>query len=54
MLTGAQRPVTELRSDGRENLVTALAIAAGHLRGEALVPEVTIFFAESCSAATGP
>ena len=46
VLTGAQRPVTELRSDGRENLVTALAIAAGHLRGAALVPEVTIFFAD--------
>ena len=29
VLTGSQRPVTELRSDGRENLVTALAIAAG-------------------------
>ena len=46
VLTGAQRPVTELRSDGRENLVTALAIAAGHLRGAALVPEVTVFFAD--------
>ena len=46
VLTGAQRSVTELRSDGRENLVTALAIAAGHLRGAALVPEVTIFFAD--------
>ena len=46
VLTGAQRPVTELRSDGRENLVTALAIAAGHLRGAVLVPEVTIFFAD--------
>jgi L-asparaginase len=44
VLTGAQRPVTELRSDGRENLVTAMAIAAGHLRGAALVPEVTVFF----------
>ncbi len=44
VLTGSQRPVTELRSDGRENLVTALAIAAGHLRGAPLVPEVTIFF----------
>jgi len=44
VLTGAQRPVTELRSDGRENLVTALAIAAGHLRGAPLVPEVTILF----------
>jgi L-asparaginase len=44
VLTGAQRPVTELRSDGRENLVTALAIAAGHLHGAHLVPEVTICF----------
>jgi L-asparaginase len=44
VLTGSQRPVTELRSDGRENLVTALAVAAGHLRGAHLVPEVTIFF----------
>ncbi len=44
VLTGAQRSVTELRSDGRENLVTALAIAAGHLAGAHLVPEVTIFF----------
>ena len=44
VLTGAQRSVTELRSDGRENLVTALAIAAGHLRGAELVPEVTILF----------
>jgi L-asparaginase len=47
VLTGAQRPVTELRSDGRENLVAALAIAAGHaLREAPLVPEVTIFFDE--------
>ena len=41
MVTGEQRPVTELRSDGRENLVTALTIAAGHLRGGPIVPEVT-------------
>ena len=46
VLTRAQRSVTELRSDGRENLVTALAIAAGHLRGAALVPEVTILFSD--------
>ena len=46
VLTGAQRPVTELRSDGRENLVTALAIAVGHLRGAELVPEVTILFSD--------
>ena len=41
---GARHEVIELRSDGRENLVTAMAIAAGHLRGAPLVPEVTIFF----------
>jgi L-asparaginase len=46
VLTGAQRSVTELRSDGRENLVTALAIATGHLRGAPLVPEVTVFFSD--------
>jgi L-asparaginase len=46
VLTGAQRSVAELRSDGRENLVTALAIAAGHLQGAVLVPEVTIFFSD--------
>jgi L-asparaginase len=45
VLTGAQRPVTELRSDGRENLVAALAVAGGHhLQQATLVPEVTIFF----------
>ena len=44
VLTGAQRPVVELRSDGRENLVTALAIAAMHLRGDPLIPEVSVFF----------
>jgi L-asparaginase len=45
VLTGAQRPVTELRSDGRENLVAAMAIAGGHhLQQATLVPEVTIFF----------
>jgi L-asparaginase len=44
VMTGAQRPVTELRSDGRENLVTAMAIAAGELRGGPVVPEVSVFF----------
>jgi L-asparaginase len=44
VLTGAQRPITSIRSDGRENLVTALEIAAGPLAGLPVVPEVTIFF----------
>ena len=44
VLTGAQRPITALRSDGRENLITALEVAAGRLAGAPVVPEVTIFF----------
>ena len=44
VLTGAQRPITAIRSDGRENLVTAAAIALAQFEGTAAVPEVTIFF----------
>ena len=44
VLTGAQRPITAIRSDGRENLVTAAAIALAIFDGSAAVPEVTIFF----------
>lgn len=44
VLTGAQRPLTSIRSDGRENMVTALEVAAARLDGAPLVPEVTIFF----------
>lgn len=44
--TGAQRPLTSLRSDGRENVVTALEIAAGHRWGSPIVAEVTVFFAD--------
>jgi L-asparaginase len=46
VVTGSQRPITATRSDGRENLVTALELAAGHVRGSPLVPEVTIYFAD--------
>ena len=38
VLTGAQRPVTELRSDGRENLVTAWRSPPGTCAGAPLVP----------------
>jgi L-asparaginase len=45
VFTGAQRPVTSLRSDGRENIVAAAAIAAMRGRsGAAAAPEVTVFF----------
>jgi L-asparaginase len=46
VLTGAQRPITAIRSDGRENLVTAAAIALAQFDGAAAVPEVTVFFDE--------
>jgi len=39
ILTGAQIPLCELRNDARENLVTAMLIAANHR-----LPEVCLFF----------
>lgn len=44
VFTGAQLPISEPRSDARENLVTALEIAALRKDGKAMVPEVSIFF----------
>lgn len=44
ILTGAQLPISEPRSDARENLITALDIASARRDGVALVPEVCIYF----------
>jgi L-asparaginase len=44
VLTGAQLPISEPRSDARENLVTALEIASARKDGKAIVPEVCIYF----------
>ena len=44
ILTGAQLPISEPRSDARENLITALEIAAARANGKAVVPEVCIYF----------
>ncbi len=44
IFTGAQLPISEPRSDARENLVTALDIAAAQQDGHAVVPEVCIYF----------
>jgi L-asparaginase len=44
VFTGAQLPISEPRSDARENLITALEIAASRTNGVATVPEVCIFF----------
>lgn len=44
ILTGAQLPIIDPRSDARENLITALEIAAVKKDGNAVVPEVCIYF----------
>lgn len=44
IFTGAQLPISESRSDARENLITALEIASTYRDGQARVPEVCVFF----------
>lgn len=44
ILTGSQLPIGMLRTDGKENLITAVEIAAAKIDGKAVVPEVCIFF----------
>lgn len=47
ILTGSQLPIGALRTDGKENLLTAIEIAvAKHSDGTPIVPEVCIFFHE--------
>lgn len=45
VITGAQLPIGQLRTDGKENLLTSIEIAsARNADGEPAVPEVCIFF----------
>ena len=44
VLTGSQLPIGEIRTDAKENLITALEIAATKKHGKAMVPEVCIYF----------
>lgn len=44
VFTGAQLPISEPRSDARENLITAIEIAATRKEGQSIVPEVSIYF----------
>ena len=47
ILTGSQLPIGGLRTDGKENIITAIEIAAAkHPDGTPIVPEVCIFFHE--------
>lgn len=47
VFTGSQIPMGVLRTDGRENLVTAIEIAAAKDDGRAVVPEVCLYFQNS-------
>ncbi len=44
VFTGSQLPMGMVRSDGRENFVTSIEIAASKTDGEPCAPEVCIFF----------
>jgi L-asparaginase len=44
ILTGSQLPIGSIRTDAKENLVTAIEIAASLRGGEPIVPEVAVFF----------
>lgn len=44
VFTGSQIPIGVLRTDGRENLITAIEIAAAKENGRSVVPEVSLYF----------
>ncbi|EIM75746.1 type I L-asparaginase [Nitritalea halalkaliphila LW7] len=44
IFTGAQLPISAMRSDARENLMSAIEIATAKANGKPIVPEVCIFF----------
>ena len=45
ILTGSQLPIGQLRTDGKENLITSIELAAAKdQQGRAVVPEVCIYF----------
>jgi len=44
IFTGSQLPIGTLRTDGKENLISAIEIAATEKNGQALAPEVCVYF----------
>ncbi|HEY6082155.1 MAG TPA: asparaginase, partial [Chitinophagaceae bacterium] len=44
VITGSQLPIGEIRTDARENIITALQIAATRNGDKAIIPEVCIYF----------
>lgn len=44
VFTGSQLPLGTIRTDGKENLITSVEIAAARTAGRSIVPEVCIYF----------
>jgi L-asparaginase len=44
ILTGSQLPIGKIRTDAKENIITAMEIAATRHNGTVMVPEVCIYF----------
>jgi L-asparaginase len=44
ILTGSQLPIGTIRTDGKENLITAIEIAAARKNGKPIVSEVCVYF----------
>ena len=44
ILTGSQLPIGTIRTDGKENLITAIEIASAREEGKPVVPEVAVYF----------
>jgi L-asparaginase len=47
IFTGSQLPIGMLRTDGKDNLITSIEIAAAQRNGFPMVPEVCIYFENS-------
>ena len=47
ILTGSQLPLGVMRTDGRENILNSIEIAATQVNGLPMVPEVCIYFENS-------
>ena len=44
ILTGSQLPIGMIRTDGKENLITAIEIAAAQKNGKSIITEVCVYF----------
>jgi len=44
IFTGSQLPIETIRTDGKENIITSIEIAAAKRNGKSIVPEVCIYF----------